>query len=459
MAVRRFDATEAAGITGGKVAGREKAGFAGVALDSRSVREGNLFVALKGAKSDGHDYCADAILRGASALLVERRPEGVEAAAWIEVQSTELALRRLGAAARESFKGTVIGVVGSCGKTTTKDFTAAVLSTKARVSATSGNRNNLLGAPETMLNADQDSRFWVLELGISRPGEMEELAPVARPNGVIFTTIQPVHTEFFPSLEAILAEKSKVMRWLREPGFVVVNADDPLLENMAVPKGARRLSYGRSYEADVRIEAGGEISDGGLCFTLRHESKTASGFLPVVGEHQLANFAAACAAGVACGLQLEEAAAAAEKLKPARHRGELLKIAKGAVILDDSYNANPAAMESVLRSVSKLNRRVVAVLGEMLELGPEAAAYHAKTGRIAGEVVSALAVVGSDAARPMAEEFAKTGHPCLFAGRWQEAMEWVRSEIKPGDLLLVKGSRGIGLDGLVEALASEGGGG
>ncbi len=456
--MRHFSAAEAAGLTGGTLVGRGDAGFEGVALDSRAVRPGNLFVALKGAKSDGHDYCGDATGRGASMLLVERDPGLNTSAQVLKVASSEAALRALGRAARDSFKGSVIGVVGSCGKTTTKDFTASVLSAGGAVSTTAGNRNNLLGTPETMLNADQESKFWVLELGISRPGEMEELAPLARPNGVVFTTIQPVHMEFFPSLEAILGEKSKVMRWMTRPGFVVVNTDDPLLAKMAVPGGARRVSYGRSAEADLRIEPGSEVSESGVSFRLRHENETASGFLPVAGEHQLMNFAAACAAGIACGLGLHESAAASSSLRPARHRGELLKAPGGVLILDDSYNANPAAVETVLKSVSKWNRRVVAVLGEMLELGPESAAHHARTGLLAAQAVAALAVVGSEAARPMADSFAKTGRPLLFASRWQDAVEWARSEAGPGDLLLVKGSRGIGLDALVEALSKGGGG-
>ncbi len=457
MALRSFRLSAAAALVAGTTAAPAGASFAGVALDSRAVRPGNLFVALKGERADGHDYVAEAAARGAAALLMERPLAGEAPAPVLRVASTELALRALGCAARGAFGGTVVGVVGSCGKTSTKDFTAAVLARGGATSATAGNRNNLLGVPETLLNADADARFWAIELGISRPGEMEELAPVALPDGVVFTNIQPVHTEFFPSLDAIRDEKAKVLRWTRPDGFAAVNADDPLLTAVPVPAGMRRLTYGRAAEADLRIETGARVSEAGVPFALHWAGARVRGFLPLPGDHQAMNFAAACAAGLACGLSLDEVAAAGPSLKPARHRGELVALKDGILVLDDSYNANPAAVAAVLKSASRWGRRVVAVLGEMRELGPEAATHHARAGREAAKVAAALAVVGGEPARPMAEAFGESGRPVFYAAEWQEARGWIESHLAPGDLLLVKGSRAVGLDGLVDALAARGG--
>jgi len=446
---------EVAALTGGTLlAGDPGVRVSGCALDSRAVTPECLFAAMRGERADGHDFCSAAVAAGAVALLVEREVP-VRGAAVVRVGSVAGALRALGRGARERFDGTVVGVVGSCGKTTTKDFTAAVLSRAGAVTATAGNRNNLLGVPETIFNADTAARFWVLELGISTPGEMAELAPVACPDGVVFTTIQAVHLEFFGSVEAIRDEKVSVLRHARPGGFAVVNADDPLLAPVEVPEGLRRFTYGRAGGAAVRLETGAAVSAAGFPFALHHAGRRTQGFLPVAGEHQAMNFAAACAAGIACGMTLDEAAAAAPVLRPARHRGELRELASGALLLDDSYNANPAAVRAVLASAAKWGRRTVAVLGEMRELGPESLRYHAEVGREAAATVAALAAVGGEGARAMAEAYGATGRPVLYAPRWAEAQSWVEGRLGDGDLLVVKGSRAVGLDALADALAGE----
>jgi len=447
---------EVAALVGGTLlTGDPGARVSGCALDSRAVSPGCLFIALRGERADGHDFCAAAVASGASALLVEREIQGLRGAAVVRVDSVAEALRALGRGARDRFDGTVVGVVGSCGKTTTKDFAAAVLSRAGLVTATSGNRNNLLGVPETIFNADAAARFWVLELGISTPGEMGSLAPVAAPDGVVFTTVQAVHLEFFDSVESIRDEKVSVLEHARAGGFAVVNADDPLLAPIAVPEGLRRLTYGRAAGAAVRLETGAAVSAAGFPFALHHAGQRTQGFLPVAGEHQAMNFAAACAAGIACGMALDEVAAAAPSLKPARHRGELRELASGALLLDDSYNANPAAVRSVLASAAKWGRRTVAVLGEMRELGPDSVRFHAEVGREAASTVDALATVGGEGARAMAEAYGAEGRPTLYAPRWDEVRAWVEERLGAGDLLVVKGSRAVGLDGLADALAGE----
>lgn len=456
MATLTWTVAEVAALAGGALlAGAPGARVTGCALDSRAVKPGAVFAALRGERADGHDYCAAAVAAGAALLLVEREVPGVQGVAVVRVPSVAEALRALGRGARERFDGVVVGIVGSCGKTTTKDFAAAVLARAGTVTATAGNRNNLLGVPETLLNADPAARFWVLELGISTPGEMGALAPVALPDGVVFTTVQAVHLEFFPSVEAIRDEKVSVLSHVRPGGFAVVNADDPLLAGMTVPEGLRRLTYGRAASAAVRLDTGAAVSASGFPFALSHAGRRVQGFLPVPGEHQAMNFAAACTAGIACGMSLDEVVAAAPSLKPARHRGELRPLASGALLLDDSYNSNPAAVRAVLASAAKWGRRTVAVLGEMRELGPDSARFHAELGREAAATVEALATVGGEPARAMAEAYGASGRPVFCSPRWEEARAWVEERLGAGDLLVVKGSRAVGLDGLADALAGE----
>jgi len=451
MGVKRFTLKEVASVTAGQILSQGKGFVEGLSLDSRSATPGALFAAIKGEKADGHDFCGAAVKNGAAAVLIEKPIELPEGAGAVQVQSVEKGVRELGRTARAEFNGEVVAIVGSCGKTTTKDFTAAILSTLGPTYATPGNRNNLLGLPESLLNADLEARFWVLELGISRPCEMEELAPVAEPTAAVMTTIQPVHMEFFPSLEAILEEKAKVFRWTRKGGYGVLNADDPLLASFDLPAPLKRFTYGSAQGSDLTVEALGTAHPEGVAFTLYRGRERAEGLLPMPGAHNLSNFAAACAAGSLYGAGLAEMAAEAATMKPARHRGERIYLEDGVFLLDESYNANPAAMEAVLNSLGAWeDRRALAALGEMLELGPAWFEYHKKVGELAAEVgVKVLLAVGGEGAKAMAEAFRGREREVLCVPRWIEGAEWLEDKLRSGDGLLVKGSRGIGLDGLV----------
>jgi UDP-N-acetylmuramoyl-tripeptide--D-alanyl-D-alanine ligase len=439
-----------AAVTGGRVLAAAPRPAEGLSLDSRRCEGGRLFAALKGARSDGHDFLPDAAFHGASATLVEREipvPAGMGA---VLVPSVERALVALGRHVRDAFSGTVAGVVGSCGKTTTKDFCAALLRRLGPVHATAGNRNNLLGLPETLLEADASARFWVLEMGISRPGEMEDLAPVARPTAVVFTTIQPVHTEFFPSLEAIRDEKGKVLGHVPAGGLAVVNADDPLLSSMEIPQGVRRATYGRSPGVDLRILPMEKPGPEGSLFVLERGGRRAEGVLPLAGRHNLMNLAAAACLAAEMGLSLEEAARVAADLKPASHRGERHLLSGSVLLLDDSYNSNPAALSEVLAETRSWGRPVAAALGEMLELGASSAELHREAGRrAAGAGVQVLLAVGGPDAGEMAAAFGESGGRALHVPHWRDGARWIEEHVPEGGALVVKGSRGIGLDGLV----------
>lgn len=464
MPAKAFLLGELATLCGARVERAADAPVQGLSLDSRRIRPGNLFAALPRrpepffheVPNDGHAYCDQAAEAGASAVLVERPVEVRSGTGVLLAPNVFSALREVGLAARRAFSGEVVGVVGSCGKTTTKEFAARVLARRFRTCATEGNRNNLLGVPETLANSDADAEAWVVELGISSPGEMDALAAGVEPSGVIFTTVQRVHTEFFPDIEAIRDEKARVLAFLKPGGFIVVNADDPLVNSMPFPTWARRMSYGLGESADLRFRPLGPQGSAGVPFEISEAGRSARGVLPVAGLHQAANFAAACAAGRLLGMEIGELAAAAEDLKPAPHRGELLALRGGALLLDDSYNANPAAVESALRTVGAWGRRVVAALGEMRELGASSAEQHRRIGALAAEVgVQALLCVGDGDAAELAEAFRRAGRPCAAAGSWREGAAWFSEQIRPGDAVLVKGSRAWALEGLVERLAKE----
>ncbi len=453
MAVKTFTLEQIATVTGGRIEATTAKLVRGLCLDSRRVTPDCLFAALKGQKVDGHAFARAAVLKGAAAVLAEVPVDVPEGAGVVRVDSVEAALRTLGSHIRSEFGGTVVGIVGSCGKTTTKDFTASVLARLGTVHATSGNRNNLLGLPETLMAADMDARFWVLELGISRPGEMAELAPMAKPSAVVFTGVQPVHMEFFPSLEAIRDEKAKVFESISGDSAAFLNGDDPLVMAIDLPDGTIRSTFGTGDTSDVRIEEAGLASAGGTPFRLRAGGNTANGVLPVPGEHNLRNFAAAAAAGLHYGLSIQEACRAASELKPAEHRGETFLLPGDVLLFDDSYNANPAAVRLVLDGTKAWHRRTLAVLGEMLELGQSSDHHHREIGSYAARAgVEALLAVGASGAETLAESFSASGRPCMHVERWEDGMGWFEGMIRNGDGILVKGSRGIGLDGLVHRL-------
>jgi len=456
MVMRPFTLEEIARITGGAVDSDPSAVVLGLALDSGAVSPGNLFAALRGERTDGHRYATEAIRNGAAAVLVQDPVTVPEGAGVVTVDSVEAAIRRLGMEAREAFSGEVIGIVGSCGKTTTKAFAASLLGSMRRVYASPGNRNNLLGLPETLMNADVQAEVWILEMGISLPGEMARLAPISRPTGVIFTGVAPVHTEFFPDLKAIRDEKANVFQHASADAFAVLNGDDPLLAGLATPDAKRTLRFGMGHGSDVRVEVDGGGTPEGLPLAVHWRGERVRAVIPLPGVHNAMNFAAACAAGCALGLPLKGLAEAAPSLSPESNRSRLVRLSGDLLLFDDSYNSNPAAAELALRTVCGWDRPVLAVLGEMLELGTSAEAHHRRVGEAAAELgVKALLCVGGSAVRAMEEGFARSGRPCEVVESWEDGDGWVSAHLEAGDILLVKGSRGLGLDGLVTRMTEQ----
>ena len=425
--------------------------FGGAAIDSRKVREGDLFFALRG-RTDGADFAPEAHLRGAVAT-VATRPLDVPT---IVVDDPEKALQRLARwslVRPDSPSPHVVGITGTVGKTTTKDALATVLRHAGkRVSATEGNLNNELGLPLTVLSADPRTEVLVLEMGATHAGDIEHLCSIAPPEVGILTAISPVHLDSFGSLEGLAAAKGELALALPDSGSLVSPAGAPAKATGPGRKLGRRITFAREGGADL-VASEIEGREEGLRFVATIGDESAEVRSPVFGTHLVEPLLASLGGALALGLDLEVAARGLARLRRTGLRGDVYRLKDDIVVYDDSYNASPAAVAAVLRygaeQAAGQGRRLVVVLGGMFELGPCAREYHREAGKLAGEVgVDLLACVG-DEARWYAEAFSgKT----LFYEDAATAADTLRDELRSGDYLLVKGSRGVGLDTLTRKL-------
>jgi UDP-N-acetylmuramoyl-tripeptide--D-alanyl-D-alanine ligase len=452
-------AAEIARAVDGRVEGNGAVPVIGAEVDSRRLESGDLFVALPGARCDGHDFVASA-LEIAAAALVRHDAEldsPPEEKALVRVGDPLIAYHELARRERRARSWRVAAVTGSVGKTTTKDFLAFVLATDNRVGATGGNRNSTLGLPAEILSQDSGVEIFVAEAAMSSPGELLTLGEILRPQVLLYTRIAPVHTEFFPDLAGIVRAKAELLPWLDEDGTLVINADDPNQNSYPDETRARVIRYGAE-GADARLE---DLEDRGLLgsrFRLLLPSGEAIVDLSLPGRHQAENLLAAAAAAAAFGVEAERVAEAAPKLQAPEHRGRLLSIGDDISVVDDSYNASPVAVRRLLELLARAPGRRVAVLGEMYELGDLAERAHLHAGeQAAGACDLLVAVGGADAAR-IAEKARAEGLPEGLVHQVEDAeaaTELLRRVLRPGDVVLIKGSRGVGLDRTVEALAGE----
>ncbi|MCH7811920.1 MAG: UDP-N-acetylmuramoyl-tripeptide--D-alanyl-D-alanine ligase [Chloroflexi bacterium] len=431
----------------------ERAGrYRRVVIDSRQAGRGDLFVALTVGRGDGHDFAADAIARGARALLVERQQEDMPSGvAVFVVPDTLAALQRLAAGRRERRRAKVIGVTGSVGKTTTKEITAAVLGTRYPVLRNEANYNNEIGLPLTLLNLSHRHRRVVLEMAMRAPGEIRTLCEIARPEVGVVTNVGPTHLEQLGSLEAIAGAKAELLESLPRHGFAVLNADDPLVLAMAERTSARPVTFGLSPKADVR---GSEVVSRalqGVAFELHWQGEHAPVRSSLPGRHIVSDALAAAAVALTDGLALRDVAAAlgeAElQLRMERRRGR-----GGCTILDDSYNASPASMAAALALLAEIPGRRIAVLGDMKELGAAEREGHLAVGRRAAEAAQVIHTVG-DLAALIAKGAREAGHRDTFHWPTKEAaVDAIRSDLRAGDVVLIKASRAMAFETLVAAL-------
>lgn len=433
-------------------AGDDVSAFRKVVTDSQQVRPGDLFVALPGEHHDGHDFIADALARGARGLLVQRRPEASpESIAVYVVKDTLAALQSLAAGRRRRFDIRVIGVTGSVGKTTTKEIIASVLRSRFRVLKNEANYNNEIGLPLTLLGLSNRHERAVLEMGMYALGEIRQLCEIALPHVGVVTNVGPSHLERLGSMEAIASAKAELIESLPSDGCALLNGDDPLVRGMASRTKVRTLLFGTAEECQVR---GADVeSDGlnGIAFVLEYEGQRTNVRTRLPGRHSLHNALAAAAVGLEEGMSPEEVGDALGKVR-AKLRLHILRGRNGSTIIDDTYNASPASMLAALTVLADVPGRRVAVLGDMRELGGEEEEGHRVVGREAARVAQVIHTVG-ELGRLIGEEARRQGHPDVRM--WEskeEAAREVVTDLRRGDVVLLKASRALALETLLPEL-------
>jgi UDP-N-acetylmuramoyl-tripeptide--D-alanyl-D-alanine ligase len=439
---------EIAAVTGGTVEGDSAVTVTAPAvLDGRQAEPGGLFVAVAGERADGHDYADQAGRAGAVAVLGSRPtplPTVVagDAQAALQALATHVVARL-----RDGL--TVAGVTGSRGKTSTKDLLAAVLSSAAPTVATTGSLNNEFGVPLTMLRADAATRFLVLEMGARRIGDIAALTGLVAPDIAVVTNVGQAHLGHFGSRKAIAKAKGELVQGLAPGGTAILNADDPRVVAMRALTDGPVLTFGRAEHADVRVLDLALDRLARPTFTLRTADASARVALPLVGAHQALNASAAAAAGLAAGVPLYAAAAALATASLSKWRLELRDLAS-AVLLNDTFNADPDSARAALDTLAAIEGgRRIAVLGEMLELGDDSEAEHRAVGEYAAARADVVLAVG-EAARPIADG---AGERAVALAGNDAAVDWLRSHLAAGDVVLVKASRAAGLDEVAAALA------
>ena len=446
--------SEAATVVAGRLVGADAA-FDGVSTDSRTIAAGQLFVALRGERFDGHGFLADAAARGAAGALVERADPRATLP-QVVVHDTLAALTALAAEARARSGALVIGVGGSNGKTTTKELLAAIVAGAGPSLATRGNLNNHIGVPLTLLRLEPGHRYAVVEMGANHPGEIAALASLARPAVALVTNAGDEHLEGFGDLDGVARAEGEMFAALRTGGTAVINADDAYagLWSGMVPAGARILRFGIEAPAEVRALAiAGRIEDGSFvtAFTLAVGSEEARVRLPLAGRHNVSNALGAAAAAHAAGIALPVIVAGLERMRPVAGRLQLKPGLRGAWIVDDSYNANPSSVRAGIDVLCSLPGEPWLVLGEMAELGDSAAAAHAGVGDYARRAgVTRLFAVGENS-RHAVDAFGARGS--WFADL-QSLGDALVAGLEPGVTALVKGSRVNRLERVVERLAA-----
>jgi UDP-N-acetylmuramoyl-tripeptide--D-alanyl-D-alanine ligase len=443
-------------VEGRILQGNPGALFRGYAIDARLAGRDDLFFAVLGNR-DGHDFVPQAAANGALGAVVSRAvaSPGPDFA-LIEVKDTVRALQALGRSVLLEFRPRVVGITGSVGKTTTKEFAAEILSASFAVLRSEKNFNNHLGLALSLLRLQKSHQVAVLEMGMSAPGEIAALARIAPPDVSVITNVHPVHLEFFGSLEGIARAKKEILDGMKPDGTAVLNADDPLVSAVAAGWKGRRVLFGRSPKGDVRAENIRPRGYEGLSFDLGYGRDTTLIDLPFIYESFVDDFLAAAGAAYALSVPLEAVASKAASLKPFAMRGVMAVLGNGVRVLDDSYNSNPKALETALKSLAALPaRRKVAVLGDMLELGPAGKAFHLEAGRAVALSGWDLLVTVGALARDMAAGAAAAGMPAARIITFADAEEAARALaglLKEGDLVLVKGSRGVRMEKIVELL-------
>jgi len=440
---------------------------AGVSIDSRAVGRGQLFVAIRGPRHDGHDFVAAALQAGAGAALVatdriSSYPEEIRSRVF-SVPDTLAALQELARAVRRAWGKQIAAVTGSVGKTTTKEILAALLGAKFRVLKSEGNLNNEYGLPLTLLRLEPEDKAAVVELGMSHRGELRRLAEIAEPEVGVVTRVAPVHLEFFSSIDEIALAKRELIEGLAgQDRVAVLNADDPRVSRFAEVARGRVLTFGCSPAAQFRAEKIQDHGAAGSEFEFVGPGERARLTLALPGRHSVENALAALAAASVWGLTAADAANVLRDIKVGEMRGRLLQFAAGLALINDSYNSNPVALAAMIELLANtgdaktgIYRRRILAAGEMLELGPNSAKLHREAGRCAASRKLDCVVAVQGNAVEIVNGAIEAGMPASQAHFFDDstaAAAFLADFVRPGDLLLVKGSRGVKMERIVEAL-------
>lgn len=457
MAVR-FSDSQVCDATGAKkTRSGARASFDAICTDSRQIQKGCLFVALKGEKFDAHDFLAQAADAGAAGLVVEQgRATGLEgkAVTIFEVADTLHALGRLGRAHRDRFHFPIGAVTGSNGKTTTKELIAAILQTRGPALKTQGNLNNEVGVPLTLFGLEPRHVAAIVEMGMNHPGEITRMADMARPDAGLITVVQPAHLEGCGSIEGVANAKGELFESLSAKAIAVVNLDDARVAAQAVRAKGPKLTFGRHEDADVRLVSVTAQGRDGLSLTIRAKGQEAQVALRLIGDHNAMNATGAFAMGLALGYSMEECVRGLETAQAHARRLQILDAPNHVTVVDDCYNANPASMAAALEALSSLasRGRAIAVLGDMLELGADEARAHTQMGITASDRAQLIAFYGPRMKAAWEQAAKRLGAAAQHFDDVSKLTGWLSGELRSGDVVLVKASRGMKLERVVDAL-------
>jgi UDP-N-acetylmuramoyl-tripeptide--D-alanyl-D-alanine ligase len=439
----------------------------GYVIDSRTIGAGELFFAVKGERLDGHEYVQAALANGALAAVVSNRwvvPAEVDEARLLKVSDCEdcvlNALQQLANAVRREWGGRVIGVTGSAGKTTTKEAVAQVLGArglygKDKVLKSAGNLNNGFGLPLQLLKLEREHEVAVIEMGMNHAGEIAALAKIAEPNWAVVSNVGPVHLEFFADgIAGIARAKYELVEALPEDGVALLNFDDEYVASFGRGMGSRAVFYGLRAGAEVQAVHVAEVGAEGVVFTVEAHGERASVQLRMLGRHNVANALAAIAVGLRSGMSLDACAAAVGEMRAGDKRGEVLEW-RGATLINDCYNSNPRALDAMVDALMAMpGERHIVVAGEMLELGPEAEVLHEACGRRMAKRGVGMVLGVRGMADALVRGALECGGEALFVDGPEDAGKWMEANVRAGDVVLLKASRGVKLECALAGLVS-----
>ncbi len=444
--------------------------FKGVSIDSRRIKTGEIFFAIKGDRFDGHDYIADALGKGASGAVLREIPEAVQSShlkrkPLIVVADTITALGDLASFWRKKQAKETIAISGSCGKTTTKEMLASILSLSMDVLKTEGNFNNHIGLPLTMLRMSENHDVGVFEVGVSQRGEMRRLGEILSPDMALLTNIGEAHLADLKNVNVVAGEKMELFRSLKKEGTMIINMDDPLIASMAGELKRRRITYGTDKNADVVLKSYVLNEDNGSHaepvkgteFLVSVRGRECKGRLNAIGKPNLLNALSAIAAATALNIECEQIMEGLRRFVPLKGRMQIISLNNGIKMIDDTYNANPSSVEHSLKTLLqvKCKGKRLAVLGDMLDLGDETARAHREIGKLVSALeVDHLFLVGKYGAE-LAKSAIEGGmdlNRVKVVGKKEDVVSELMDVLEEKDCILVKGSRGMKMEDIVESL-------